>query len=127
VFIAYSFKKMKDFQDYDVNGAVWEPEPARKSISESDCGDGKFVMGNANDVNSAFNSACNAKNRMKWLVPTTVGFAALGAGALIYVMISKDESEQRPAGARRTKKSRNLLVTPVVSPDNTGATLRFDW
>jgi hypothetical protein len=42
-------------------------------------------------------------------------------------MVSKDDSEQRPASAGRQKKKKNFVVTPVVSPDGTGATLRFDW
>jgi hypothetical protein len=128
-FMAYSFKQMSDFDSYKVDGAMWEPDPAKTKISDSDCGKGKFINGNASNVNSSFESACGAKDRMNWLVPTTIGFAAIGAGALIYVMVSKDDdTEQRPAGVgRRVKKTKNLIVTPVVSPDNTGATLRFDW
>jgi hypothetical protein len=44
--------------------------------------------------------------------------------------MSKDNTEQAPTGnatGRRVKTRRNLIVTPVVSPDGTGATLRFDW
>jgi len=126
-FIAYSFKQMGDFDSAKVDGATWEPDPAKTKISDSDCGDGQFTGGNASDLNSKFDSACSAKSRMTWLVPTTVGLAAIGAGALIYVMISKDDAEQRPAGAGRRVKKKTFIVTPVVTPDGTGATLRFDW
>src|SRR5207249_3521260 len=40
------------------------------------------------------------------------------------------KSERAPAGAttgRRSKPPRNLVVTPVVTPDGAGATLRLDW
>lgn len=139
-FIAYSYTQMSDFKGAKVNNAVWSedgttPLPMHTTVSESDCGSGSFIAGtggganNASDLNSKFDTACSAKDRMTWLVPTTIGLAAIGAGALIYVMVSKDDAEQRPAGAtvgRRVKK-KNFIVTPVVTPDGTGATLRFDW
>lgn len=93
------------------------------NIGEGDC-DGNFADSAENE---RFHNACDAYKRTKWLIPTTVGLAVIGAGALVYVMVSKDEVETRPAGAGRVKKKRNLLVTPVVTPDGTGATLRFDW
>jgi len=133
VYLAYTYKQVRDFRGADVNGAVWSENmvemPMHTTVDENDCNKGEFVKGNAGELNEKFVNACDAKDRYKWLIPTTVGFAALGAGALIYLMVSKDDVEQRPAGntGRRTKKSKNLIVTPVVSPDSTGATLRFDW
>jgi len=50
-------------------------------------------------------------------------------GYFIYKgFISK--SEKPPVGGtagRRSKPPRNLVVTPVISPDGGGATLMFDW
>lgn len=95
------------------------------SVGADDCDKGNFPEGS--DDRSRFNAACKAHDRTAWLIPTTVGLAVVGAGALIYVMVSKDDSEQRPTTAGRQKKHRNLVVTPVVTQDGTGATLRFDW
>lgn len=132
--IIWSYTQMSSFKDATVSGAQWQPNGAAEpdlthtKVNQDDCGAGKFVNGNASSLNGTFSDACSAKDRMKWLVPVTAGFAALGAGALIYVMVSKDTTEERPAGATgRRQKKKNFIVTPVVTPDGTGATLRFDW
>jgi hypothetical protein len=139
--IIYSYTQMSAFKDAAVNNAGWDPnksgtiDETHKTVDQSDCGSGgEFINrpmttgGNASSLNDKFSTACSAKDRMTWLVPTTIGFAAVGAGALIYVMVSNDKTEERPAGAAgRRQKKKNFIVTPVVTPDGTGATLRFDW
>jgi hypothetical protein len=91
------------------------------SVGAGDC-DGDFADGKEN---TRFHKACDAYKRTKWLIPTTIGFGVIGAGALVYLMVSKD-AEERPTTAGRQRK-KNFIVTPVVTPDGTGATLRFDW
>lgn len=128
-FIIYSYTKMSAFQDKTVVESTFSTGATK--VDQDDCGKGTFMSAgansNASDLNSSFSSACSAKDRMKWLVPTTIGLAAIGAGALIYVMISGDSTESKPANAGRRTKKRNFIVTPVVTPDGTGATMRFDW
>ena len=96
-------------------------------VDQSLCGKGK-ITGDSSGA-SKFEDACDAKGRMPILGAVTGGLAALGAGALIYVMVSKDGTEEAPAGVsgRRAKKRKKFAVTPIVTPDGTGATLRFDW
>jgi ribosomal protein S9 len=101
-------------------------------ISEGDCGKKVTFTRNGmpdTDAASAFGDACDGYKNTKWLAPTTIGLGVIGGAALVYLLVSKDNSEQQPANAtgHRVKKRRNLIVTPVVSPDGTGATLRFDW
>jgi hypothetical protein len=104
-------------------------QPARAgedvSVGAGDCDKGHF----RDDTKQRdFRKACDAYDRTQWLVPTTIGLAVIGAGALVYLMVSKDGTEERPAGAgRQQRRKKNFIVTPVVSPDGTGATLRFDW
>lgn len=124
---AYSYYgEIRDYETGKSSSAFSKPKtPNSKgeiSIGEGDC-DGTFADDNEN---KRFHKACDAYKRTKWLIPTTVGFAVIGAGALVYIMVSKDE-EQRPTSAGRQKKKKNFIVTPVVTPDGTGATLRFDW
>jgi hypothetical protein len=99
------------------------PKEADGTVGANQCG-GDFV--NDGDQKK-FDDACAAYSRTKWLAPVTIGLAAVGVGALIYVMVSGDD-EERPAAVtgRRTKK-RQFAVTPVVSPDGGGASVRFDW
>jgi hypothetical protein len=133
----YSYTKVSGFSDYTVPDGVMFSEAGVTDVTPDHCG-GKFQpvepqnsvhMTNAEAAQGKFDTACAAASRTKWLVPTTIGLAAIGAGALIYLMVTKDGAESPPAGStgRRTKKKRNLIVTPVVTQDNAGATLRFDW
>jgi TolB-like protein len=75
-----------------------------------------------------FQDACRARTYTKIAAPITIAAGLVGAGALIYVLLKDDKAtEQRPVGAGRRTKKRSLAVTPVVSPDGAGATVRFDW
>jgi hypothetical protein len=51
------------------------------------------------------------------------GFALF---AIYEGFVAKKESSQQQHGAR-TKKKKNIAVTPIVSPDGAGATVRIDW
>jgi hypothetical protein len=75
-----------------------------------------------------FKDACRARTYTKIAAPITIAAGLVGAGALIYLLLKDDKaSEQRPAGAGRRTARRSLAVTPVVTPDGAGATVRFDW
>ena len=132
IFLGYSYFKIRDYDSATVApGTQWDPKNGDPrgtgSVGDGDCGEGNFVGGNASSVQGKFDAACSAKSRMKWLVPVTAGLAVIGAGALIYVLVSKDEESPPPGTAGRRAKKKNFVVTPVVTPDGTGATLRFDW
>ena len=58
----------------------------------------------------------------------TVGFAAVFAAIGAWQgYFSTDKVEEKQAGVVGKRKRREFTVTPVVSPDGGGATLRFDW
>jgi hypothetical protein len=93
------------------------------TVGSAQCGKGTF-SGTDQDK---FEDACAAYSRTKWLAPVTIGLAAVGFGALVYVMVSKDDEERPAAVTGRRAKKRQFAVTPVVSPDGGGASVRFDW
>ena len=106
-------------------GTVLDPGA---SVGPSRCGKGTFTgdAGAAKSANDKFSAACDAHDQTKYLIPATIGLAAIGAGALIWVLATSDDDNKEHAMGKQRKR-KNLIVTPVVSPDGTGATLRFDW
>jgi PEGA domain len=74
-----------------------------------------------------FDSACDwHKRQIYGIVATGVfGVAMIGSFVMAYVRDSGDD-ESRSATAGRRKR-REFAVTPVVTPNGGGATLRFDW
>ncbi len=56
-----------------------------------------------------------------------IGAAVLG-GFTVYAFYKGSSRKERPVtGGRSTRPRRELTVTPVLSPQGGGATLRFDW
>jgi hypothetical protein len=90
-----------------------------KPLTNSDCG------GSFND--DAFTSACS--HRTKEIVGAVVagvfGVAAAGSFYLAFIR-DRDHTETQTANRGR-KKRRELAITPIVTPDGGGATLRIDW
>lgn len=150
---AYSFfgeiKKFKDstgpIYERDMTVAEGEPGAFKQSndgfFGDADCdrsdvrnfGEGNVdVNGVAQDPkrNRLFNEACNGYSRTKWAIPTTIGFGLVGVGALIYLIVQKDDvMEQDPSRnpiGKRTSR-RRFTVTPIISPETSGATVQFDW
>ncbi|MDQ3364658.1 MAG: PEGA domain-containing protein [Myxococcota bacterium] len=101
-----------------------EPMRVNGVVSNASCGKGEYSKP---EDQEKFANACSAYARTKWAVPTTIGLAAVGIGALVYVLVSKDDSEAPAAMAGRRVNKRQFAVSPVVSPDGAGATLQFDW
>lgn len=127
----YYWQKTKDF-DVPENVSVMKGGTTlgeNASVGNGDCGKLTFSDGDNGPTAKSFKSSCSAYDKTKILVPTTIGLGLVGGAALVYILMSKDSTEERPAGVtgHRVKKRRNLIVTPVVTPDGTGATLRFDW
>jgi len=79
---------------------------------------------------SAFKNACDAYKLQKigWAATSVVGVAVIGSFIMAFVRDtgggSSTETKSASAGHR---KRRELAITPIVSPDGGGATLRFDW
>lgn len=89
---------------------------------DADCGDSDLRK------NAAFDSACSyhKQNVIGWVVSGVLGAAVVGSFVMAYVRNhDDDETVQTAAGGRR--KRREFAVTPIVTPDGGGATLRFDW
>jgi hypothetical protein len=59
-----------------------------------------------------------------WITSSVLGAAAIGSFVMAYVRDGGSETRSARTGKR---KRREFAVTPVVSPDGGGATLRFDW
>jgi hypothetical protein len=90
-------------------------------LDESKCNAANEAM------DAAFKSACShyTKRTIGWVVSGVMGAAMIGSFFMAFVHDSSGtESKSATAGRR---KRRELAVTPVVSPNGGGATLRFDW
>jgi len=90
-----------------------------KPFTEKDCG------GPISDPH--LQNACDWHGRqvVGWVVTGVAGAAALGAFYMAFIR-DRDHTETRTAsGAHR--KRRELAITPIVTPEGGGATLRFDW
>jgi hypothetical protein len=76
---------------------------------------------------SNLNSACNwyTAHVVGWVVSGVLGAAVVGSFVMAYVRDS-GESDNK-AAARGHHKRREVAITPVVTPEGGGATLRFDW
>ena len=60
-----------------------------------------------------------------WVVTGVAGAAMIGSFVMAYLRDGK-HTETKSA-LRSHKKRRELAITPVVTPEGGGATLRFDW
>jgi hypothetical protein len=97
--------------------------------SGSDCdGDQAKAGTGLSSVNLMhLNGACKALSRQKlgWIASGVVGVAVIGSFVMAYV---RDSGSAEPkTSARPHRKRREFAVTPIVSPEGGGATLRFDW
>jgi PEGA domain len=102
----YQYKKMRD----DANAAM-------AGKTEADC------SGN----NGLIESACDHFRNQKigWVVSSVVGVAVVGSFYMAFIR-DRDHTESRSANGGHRKR-RELAITPVLSPDGGGATVRFDW
>ena len=113
--------------------AVGTPDgTGKKSVTSDQCGSSKvtdFASANPMDPDlRRFTDACNNFKYQKigWVVSGVLGAALIGSFYMAYIRDSGD-AEVRRTAAGGHRKRRELVVTPVVTPDGGGATLRFDW
>jgi hypothetical protein len=94
-------------------------DAAPASTSDADCN------GTINDA--ALKRACdhNEKNKIGFVVSSVLGAAVVGSFFMAFVRHSGD-GESRSASGRHRKR-REIAITPIVTPDGGGATLRVDW
>ena len=71
-------------------------------------------------------SACNwhKANVVGWVITGAAGAAALGSFLMAFV---RDREPAEATVSRGHRKRRELAITPIVTPDGGGATVRFDW
>ena len=93
-------------------------------FDDSDCSDPSQVPV---DFRSSFKKACDWHKYqvVGWAVTGVAGAAMIGSFVMAYL---RDGNHTEPKSALRGhKKRRELAITPVVTPEGGGATLRFDW
>ena len=95
-------------------------------ISEKSCSPKPTVFNTADDE-KLLNSACDWHQRqiIGIVVSSVLGAAVIGSFYMAYLRDRGGSEPNKTAGGHR--KRRELVVTPVVTPDGGGATLRFDW
>lgn len=76
---------------------------------------------------SSLDKACShyTKRTIGWVVTGVVGAAVVGSFYMAFIRNS-DHTESRTASGGHRKR-RELAITPIVTPEGGGATLRFDW
>ena len=76
---------------------------------------------------AALKNACehNQKNKIGFVVSSVLGAAVVGSFFMAFIRHS-DGGETRSVASGRRKR-RELAITPIVTPDGGGATLRVDW
>jgi len=102
----YEWKKAKD--------------AAPPGSSDSDCKSG---------VTGQLKTACDHHRNeiIGAVVSGVLGAAVIGSFVMAYVRDSGRDDKAETKTALGRHKRRQLAVTPVVTPDGGGATLRFDW
>lgn len=76
---------------------------------------------------AALKNACdhNQKNRIGFVVSSVLGAAVVGSFFMAFIRHSEGTETKNATGGHR--KRRQLAITPIVTPDGGGATLRVDW
>ncbi len=79
------------------------------------------------NMSSNLTEAChhNDLNKVGWVVSSVLGAATIGAFYMAFIR-DRGHSETRTASGSHRKR-REFAITPIVTPDGGGATLRFDW
>jgi hypothetical protein len=101
---------------------VTMPRSGGGSLSNSDCSNKTMYSSDTN-----FQKACKFYDNytVGWIVSSVVGAAVVGTFYLAFFR-DRDQTET-PTASGGHKKRRELAITPIVTPDGGGATLRIDW
>ena len=96
------------------------------NLSQANCSQHPMFSDPADSAH--FDSACSWHQRqiIGIVVSSVLGAAVIGSFYMAYLR-DGGSSEPARAASQGHRKRRELVVTPVVTPDGGGATLRFDW
>jgi len=97
-----------------------------KRYSDKDCGGAGPTEA---EFKQPFKAACDAYKLQKigWAATSVVGVAVIGSFIMAFVRDSGSSATEPKTASGGHRKRRELAITPIVSPDGGGATLRFDW
>ena len=128
-------KAVTRYQDPSTGIAPTIPSGAAGPMSnmqytDSDCGNSavRTYKGENSTGNQQFDAACSA--RQKQVIAAIVSGAAAGIAvvALIMAYRSSDDQPEKHAQMGHRKSPKPLIaITPILSPDGGGATLRIDF
>jgi hypothetical protein len=103
-----------------------------KAPDQGDCGKEADFVPMADDKTGMsdlknFKAACSNRKYQEvgWVVTGVMSVAVVGSFLMSFVL-DRHSSETQSAN-RSHKKRREFAVTPIISPDGGGATLRIDW
>jgi hypothetical protein len=123
-FTIYEWRAGKSNADkISPNGAFVNSMPHR--LGQADCD--KITFASTDPDFQHFKDACSnySLQRIGWVVSSAVGVAVVGSFIMAFFR-ERSHEEARTAGVGH-KKRRELAITPIVTPDGGGATLRIDW
>jgi hypothetical protein len=97
------------------------------AYTQDDCKNPRPDFGNDTASRDNFKGACDwhKYQQIGWVVTGVAGAAMIGSFVMAYLR-DGNHTETKSA-LRGHKKRRELAITPVVTPEGGGATLRFDW
>lgn len=126
-FTLYEWRKgVTNGSNVATNGAV--ANAVKHKPTQADCGS-KLLNGVTGSDADTFNSACNNYSAQKigWVVTGVMSVAVVGSFIMAFV-VDRDHAESPTQTANGGhKKRREIAITPIVSPEGGGATLRIDW
>jgi hypothetical protein len=98
----------------------------RKAVSAAPVNTTDANCGDAMQSN-ALKNACehNQKNKIGFVVSSVLGAAVVGSFFMAFIRHS--DGGETPSTSAGRRKRRELAITPIVTPDGGGATLRVDW
>lgn len=102
----------------------------QRPLTNSDCGTASAArMGHYESLSHEFHDACKAYSRytIGVVVSSVVGAAVVGTFIMAFIRDRDHTETQSQTSIRGHKKRRELAITPIVTPDGGGATLRIDW
>lgn len=98
----------------------------RKAVSAAPANTTDANCSDATQSN-ALKNACehNQKNKIGFVVSSVLGAAVVGSFFMAFIRHS--DGGETPSTSAGRRKRRELAITPIVTPDGGGATLRVDW
>ncbi len=89
-------------------------KPSGQPITQDDCNDRVDIVDDAGDH---FDSACTWRSRSRTGTLFTVGFGIVTLASAYLAFVDRDDPPS----------SSNLAISPTITPDGAGATLRLRW